>query len=103
MSKFFEFSDNYDALTSYFATHVPALPTSGYHEIQDAEGRADLVSFRIYADTQYWWILLLYNNKTEYDDFKVGEKVKYPSVDDIEDLFFSLRAKQSAAEAAVVG
>ena len=96
MSKFFEYTDNYDALTSFFSTELPKLPVSGYFEVNGQDERPDLVSHKIYNDTQYWWIILMYNGKLEYTDIATGEKLKYPSVDDIEDLFFSLKAKENA-------
>ncbi len=95
-AKFFEYqNDGYDPLTSGFLDAVMSLPESGVYTVQGEDGRPDLISYRIYEDTQYWWILLYYNNKLEFDEFKTGDKVKYPSVSSIEDIYFGLKAKQT--------
>jgi hypothetical protein len=96
MGKFFQFTDSYDPLSSFFMNEVVKLPQSGYYNIQGEEGRPDYLSYKIYGDTQYWWILLLYNNKLEFDDFSIGDIVRFPSTESIEDLFFSLKARENA-------
>lgn len=98
MAKFFQYTDNFDPLTSYFTNALPNLPTSGYYSVKGEEGRPDLLSFGIYGDTQYWWILLVYNGKIEFDSFKTGDIVKFPSIEAVEDLFFSLKAKENASK-----
>lgn len=99
-SKFFAFTDNYDPLTSYFANNIRKLAQSGYMRVEGDEGRPDNTSYKIYGDVQYWWILLLYNGKLEFDTFMNGEVVKFPSVDDVEDMFFSLKSFENAQQAA---
>lgn len=96
MSKFFAYTDNFDPLTSYFASEIAKLPVSGYYTIQGEDERPDLAAYRIYGDTQYWWVLLMYNKILEFNGIATGETLPYPSLTDIEDLYFSLKAKETA-------
>lgn len=97
LSKFFDYSsgDNHDILTSFFLLELKKLSESGNYFVQSEEGRPDLVSFRIYGSVQYWWIILEYNELLSYQDIKNGTTIKYPSVQDIEDLYFRLKSLES--------
>lgn len=94
---FMEYSDNYDPLTSEFLRLLPTLPVSGRYSVESEESRPDLVSYRIYGDTQYWWILLMYNNIIAVEDLQIGKILNYPSLGDLESLYFSLRSKERAS------
>ena len=97
--KFFEFvTDNFDPLTSTLLREIRDLPLFGRFNVSNEEGRPDLVSFRVFGDTQYWWALMVYNDITKVDDVINGTVINYPSLASLEDLFFSLKARQSAAE-----
>lgn len=98
MSKFMEFAngDNFDPITSDFILRLQALKLGGEYKVQNEEGRADLLSFKIYQDTQYWWALLLYNGITEVNQLTSGLTIRYPSLGELENLFFSLKAKEQA-------
>lgn len=95
--KFMEFTDNYDPLTSSFMNDLISLPQVGKYTVQGEDGKPDLLSYRIYGDTQYWWVLLIYNRKFEFSDIKTGDEIVYPSVDSLEDVYFSLKAKEAVA------
>lgn len=99
MSKFFDFSDNYDPLTSDFALELLDLPKIATYVIQGEEARPELLSYNIFGSTQYWWILLLYNRLTDYRSIKVGDSIDVPDFDALEDLYFSLKAKETALTA----
>lgn len=92
MSLFMEFSDVYDILTSYFMDKVIELPVYGERVVQGEEGKPDLLSYKIYGSTRYWWILMVYNAILDNSDIINGLIVKYPSLDDIEDLYFKLKS-----------
>lgn len=99
-SKFMEIVvDNSDPLTSYFYDKIKALPPSGSYSVQHEVERPESLSYSIYGDSQYWWILLEYNGIKEYSQIAIGDTILYPSIADIEDLFFALKSLQTAAEA----
>ena len=91
MAKFLEFDEDgvFDCLSSYFLSEIPKLPLSGNYTLRAEEERPDLLSYNIYGDTQYWWILLWYNNMLKPQDLKVGTIIKYPSLSSIEQLYMN--------------
>lgn len=97
MSKFMEYSDNFDPLNSAMLTDITKLPQGGQYTISGEDGRPDLVSYRIYGHSQYWWILLAYNRIIDYEAIKTGDILKYPSSDSIEGFYFSLKTEEIAA------
>lgn len=96
VSKFLDFTDNFDPLTSNFLNTVKNLPEKQKYFVQSEEGRPDMVSYSAYGDTQYWWIILYYNNIDDVDDLTIGRILSLPQVDNLEDLFFSLRSQEVA-------
>lgn len=93
-SKFCEFVEGaYDSVESYFLQELAKLPAYGYYQVVGESGRPDLLSYRIYGSTQYWWILLFYNNLLSIDDIENNMNIRYPSLDDIEILYFQLNSK----------
>jgi len=96
--KFMEFTDNYDPLTSRFLLNLRKLPVAGQYVIRAEEKRPELLSFRVYANTQYWWVLLFYNALLDDQDLETGQVIQYPALTDLEDLFFSLKANQRAVQ-----
>jgi hypothetical protein len=93
MSKFMEFSDNYDPLNSRFLNKLLQLPVRGQIKVTAEEARPDQLSVKVYGDPQYWWILMFYNRKQDTDDIAAGENISFPSLQELEDLLFSLKAK----------
>lgn len=98
-SKLMEWQDGYDPLNSYFIDQVLSLPVTGKHKVTTESGRPDLLSYNIYGDFQYWQILLLFNRFSEASEIEHNAVIKYPSLIDIEDLYFSLKAKMAAESA----
>ena len=96
MSVFMDFTDNFDPLTSSFITDLKSLRTVGTFEVQSESSRPDLISYKIYNDLQYWWILLVYNDIISNEDIAIGTIIKYPSVRDLESLYFSLKSKEKS-------
>lgn len=94
---FFRYTDNFDPLTSSFVKDLKNLSQFGQYVVQVEEGRPDLISFKIYGDTQYWWIILLYNDIIYIEDIQIGMSLKFPSLSDLETIYFSLMAKQANA------
>jgi hypothetical protein len=80
----------YDILFSYFWTTVVALPQGGTFIVSGEENKPDLIAYKIYGNTQYWWILLLYNGLLSNEDIVAGTKLKYPLLSDLEAVYFKL-------------
>lgn len=94
MAKFMEYTDNFDPLTSRFFEKARKFKVGGKRLVQNADSRPDILASDIYKDTQYWWIILLYNNILKIDDLYPETKLEYVSPNDIEDFVFGLRVKQ---------
>jgi hypothetical protein len=95
MAKFMAHSEyGYDILTSYFIKQIDNLEPFGTYEVVNEEYKPWLVSYRIYGDVQYWWILMMYNKIISHYDVKIGIEINYPSIEDIEDVYFNLKSKQ---------
>lgn len=97
MSNFMEYTDNYDSITSEFFRELKNIQPVGKYEVQNEENRPDALSYKIYGDTQYWWILLFYNDKLTNEDIKNGDMISYPSINDLEILYFSLKSRERTA------
>lgn len=99
MAKFMSFENQaHDPLTSSLILKIKELPSGGEMVIQGEEGRPDLISFRSLLDTQYWWIIMLYNDVIDVNDLVEGQKLNLPDQGALDDLFFSLKADQVASE-----
>ncbi len=99
LGKFMEFSDNYDPLTSNFLKDLNTeVKSRSVYEVQGEEGRPDLISFKKYGDIQYWWVMALFNKKIAWDGFAIGENIKTPEMDSLEDFYFGMKAKEHAQQ-----
>ena len=95
-AKFLRYNtDNYNPITSKFLTELRKLKTVGEFIVTVQEGRADLVSYEIYGSTQYWWIILEYNDLMNVDDLTISKKLNFPKLSDLEDLYFSLKSMEN--------
>lgn len=99
MSKFLNFdTDNFDILDSYLCTQIKSLPYSGAVTIKTQVNRPDLLSYDIYGDTMYWWLIMIYNDLTSPTELEVGKVIVYPSLSDLETLYFTLSTRQKAKD-----
>ncbi len=95
--KFLDYqNEELDPLTSYFLQKLQDLPVFSYKSVGALEGRADLLAYSIYGDVQYWWILLEYNSITDPEDLPANLTIAYPSLADLETLYYSLKPAQNA-------
>lgn len=95
-SKFIPYLNGcYDIVQSYVCMEIKKLPLGGKFMIQGEENDPALLSFEIYGDTQYWWLILLYNGYTSLDDLQTGEIVKFPDLSDLDDLYFLLKDSEN--------
>ena len=86
----------YDPLTSRFLNDLEDVPLEGFRVTVDEAERPDLVSNKIYGDTQYWWVLMFVNFLTDPRELTTGTVLKIPPLAEIEAAFFSLKSRQSA-------
>lgn len=102
MSKFMEFdTDCFCIFDSYLCTQIKNIPYSGAMTVTTQVGRPDLMSYDIYGSVQYWWILMIYNDFTSPQDIKTGIPVLFPSLNNIENLYFTLSTKQKTKDTSV--
>lgn len=86
--KFIEFNkDNLDPLTSYFLYELKNIPYTEELTIISEDKRPDLLSYNLYGTTQYWWIIMLYNNILSINDLVPGLRIKKPSLSAIESFY----------------
>lgn len=93
--KIVPFTNNwYDVLPSFFLYKLRLLPVAGLYVVTKEQYRPDLVSFSIYGDVQYKQLLMEYNSIISHLDIIIGLQLSYPSLADMEDIFYSLNAAQ---------
>jgi hypothetical protein len=98
-AKFLNFKNNsFCPTTSKFLSELNKLPMYGKYLVTFEEQRPDLLSYKIYGETQYWWILLEYNNLIGYESVETGMTLNYPSLLDLENLYFELKSLQSGVQ-----
>jgi len=94
LERYMEFNvDNYDILTSAFLNELASISASGRITVQGQDSRPDLISYEVYGDVQYWWIILYYNGLSRIDELVNGMELKYPSLADLEAYYFSLKSR----------
>lgn len=96
LSKFMEFieGESYDPLTSAFFLEVQNIRLGGIYTIRGEDSRPDLLSYKLYEDTQYWWVIMLYNSFSDISEIRNGEEIRFPAIDDLENFYFSLNLDQ---------
>lgn len=98
LGKLLEYNNPGDfcTLNSVFLTELRELPLQSYITAKDE--RPDLLAYKIYGDTQFAWIIMIYNNCFDFTDgtFAAGSQVKYPSLEDLEKIIFTLKARKRA-------
>ena len=90
--------DWYDPLTSFFLINLPKLPHVEEYIITYEIGRPDLLADRFYQDTQYWWIVMLYNNILNVNDLQAGVSIRRPAKELIDDLYIQASTLKKATE-----
>ena len=100
LSKILEYNEkgDFNTLTSVFIQELRELPFQSY--VTSKGERPDLVAYKIYGDTQFAWILMIYNNCYDFTDgtFSEGSQIKYPSLADLEKLIFTLKARKRSID-----
>lgn len=93
-SKFFPFSEvgGFDIIRSYFAQQLGYIPEFGDMEIVTNEGRVDLCAVDTLGETQYFWILMMYNGIIDVNELKTGTMLKIPDKNKLEELYFRVKS-----------
>ena len=81
-------NDCIDPLNSFMLLNIQLLQPYGTKRVTpETHGRPDFLSYQIYGDTQYWWVILLYNNILDPDSLTSGSVISYPGQNALESLF----------------
>lgn len=78
--------DTFDVYNSSFIKQLNQLPEAGRFIVESDEERIDLISYKIYGDVRYWWMLMEYNEVIERKDIKHGIKLRYFDIRALETL-----------------
>jgi len=94
-SKFFPFSEagGYDIIRSAFARQLGYIPQVEEVSVGVNEGRVDLIGFDTLGSTQYFWIILMYNGITDVKQLTANTKLRVPSRDALEQLYFTVKSQ----------
>lgn len=97
MGRFMRYdADNYDPITSDFIRRLKNLKAEGRFTVQGEDGRPDLISHKVYNDTQFWWVILMFNDIFEVESLVTGMQLNYPARESLENLFFKLKSNETA-------
>ena len=92
MSHFMKFDSGwYDSMDSEFIDWILKQSPDGWYIVKEPDGRPDLVSYNLYGDTQYWWILLLYNEIICVDELKNGMEIKFINLIKMQNEYLQLK------------
>lgn len=99
MSRFMRFDgDVFDPLASNVISSIKNLESGGQYTVQGHDFRPDAVSDIIYGTSEYWWVLLLYNDKLSFNDLQHGDEITFPSIQALEDMYFRLKIDQNKVD-----
>lgn len=98
LSNFMEFTNSvYDSLSSNIQFRIKYLPLAGKFKVSEREAkRPDLISYEVYGNTQFWWLIMMYNGIIDFTKIAEGAEVVYPSLADIESLYKQLKKDQNS-------
>ena len=97
----FLYTDNseflHDPLTSSFLDSILNLKPRIKFLVRGEDFRPDYISYKVYdGDTQYWWVVMFYNGIYDRNDLVTGMVLNLPSIDQIEDVYFSLKKNKTS-------
>jgi hypothetical protein len=70
------------------------LKVEGIFTVTTQEYRPDKISYEIYKSTQYWWLIMEFNNIIDIFDIIAGLELNYFNITELEDIYFSLNSRQ---------
>ena len=99
MARFMLYDDDvFEPISSHVYENIKELPSGGQYTVKGDDFRPDQVSFKIYGTTEFWWILLIYNEKLSFQELQHGDELNFPSVQSLEDLYFKLKINQNKVD-----
>lgn len=99
LAKFLQYEKgSYSFLNSYFIDKIKKLSPAGKYTCTNE--RPELISYKIYGDVQFYWVIMMYNDCLDFADgtFGAGKVISYPSISDIERLMFTLKSLARAQQ-----
>ena len=90
--------DTFDIYNSSILNEIPALVEVGKYDVQHNEGRIDLISYEIFGDVKFWWMLLEYNGIIDQSEIKTGDVIRYFSLNALETLLHRLVVKENVVK-----
>lgn len=82
-------------INSYFLYKLKQLNTTGYFRVRQERHRADTISYIIYNGIEsLWWLILYYNDISDWRLCTSGTTLKLFSLSDLESLILNLIQKQ---------
>jgi hypothetical protein len=99
LSKFMLYDvDVFDPVTANIFADIKDLPAGGQYTVQGKDRRPDLISFDIYGTTQYYWVIMVYNELQSFNDVVHSQELRFPSLSTLEDYFFNLKVQQNKSD-----
>ena len=100
ISKFLNYIEGtYDCVDSPFIAQLQQLPTVKYYNVDDGFKEVDLIASEEYGDTFFAYLIQYYNNDFR-ETFPEGTKLNLFSSRDLEELYYTLSAKQTTENTA---
>jgi len=95
MEKFIEEDFNFfDVYNSKFLFLIKELKQFGEYKITMDSARIDLISYNIYGTTQFWWMLLEFNDIADQFSIKRGQIIKFFDLSDLESKYHFIQKEQ---------
>ena len=95
ISKFLNYdSGTYDCINSPFIAQLQSLPTVKYYNVNDGFKEIDLIAAQDYGDVFFAYLIQYYNNDFR-ETFPEGTILNLFSSADLQELYFTLSAKQN--------
>lgn len=81
-----------DFVNSYYNRYfIIKRPLGNYTIKQQDVQRPDLICYKIYGTTNYWWMLMRYNNIFDiWNDLYIGQTLNTPNSLDFDDFFITV-------------
>ncbi len=81
-----------DALSVRTSDFKDFLELERYYIVQNKEMyRPDILSFNVYQSTEFWWLILLYNDIIDPLELKEGDRIAIPSLNSLKALLGDYR------------
>ena len=89
----------YDFLQNSLSSFAMNYPVTYYQVVREDVLRPDLISYKVYQNVDYWWLICFVNNIANvWTDIKVGDLYKIPNILDIYSFYkqFAINTNSNA-------